>query len=564
METLRYVVLANVLLAVVSVAYYALLRRETFFGLNRLILWLSVIGALLLPLLELPDWRPQPVRTVMQRTARAIVPKVLPRILPQQPEVTITFPNKKTYRAFQQTAFHWSWPWCFLMLYIVGVLLLFIRFGAQLTSMQRLIRQSIHEFYDDFTLVNNPSVKSPFSFFAWVVLNPDQHSPNELEQILRHERVHVRQRHSVDMLGAELICIIFWFNPAVYLFRHLLRQTLEFSADQGVLGEGVDAKAYQYSLVKVSMTAQQSMLANQFSGPNLQQRIRVMNRQRSKQVVHLRYPVILLILFSVAFGCQLAVNHSFHQYIQSSGNTLFSVITAKTSDQHLDTLRQELAQRQIEFNITKLVRAANGSIQQIALNLRVPEPGHPIAISVGSSIGEALIQPIGLRCDTDGCQLTLVNSQFPKRLATIASKETLAVSPESIGDDKSSKSANVAYGLYQVFFRNDFLESNYFGLRSTAIRMTSDYHLDLYSEFGQAVIYLDGHEISRRELASIPALDLKKVVVFTGEAAVVRLGNVRARHGLVLLSRLQNISVRDKYAATTLLRAVYPQLFAQP
>ena len=563
METLRYVVLANVLLAVVSVAYYALLRGETFFRLNRLILWLSVAGALLLPLLELPDWRPQPVRTVMQRTAQAIVPRVLPKLLPQQPEVTITFPNQKTYRAFGQPAFRWSWPPVILILYIVGVLILIVRFGAQLSSLQRLIRQSIHELYDDFTLVNNSSVASPFSFFAWVVLNPEQHTSDELEQILRHERVHVRQRHSVDMLGAELICILFWFNPAAYLFRHLLRQTLEFSADQAVLAEGVDAKAYQYSLVKVSMSANQSTLANHFGGLSLRQRIRMMNRQRSKQPVHLRYLVILLILFITAFGCQLVITDSSSRYIQSSGDVLFSVVTAKTSDQHLDTLRQELAQRNIDLNITKLVRAANGSIHQLALDLQVPEPGHPIAMSIGSSIGEAFIQPVGLRCGSDGCQLTYVNSQFPKRLATIASEETPAVSSETI-EEKLPKTANVAFGLYQVFFRNDFLESNYFGLRNTAIRMTADYHLGLYPEFRQAVVYLDGHEINRSELATIPALDLKKVVVFTGEAAVIRLGDTRAKHGLILLSRLQDISIRDKYAGTALLKEVYPQLFVQP
>ena len=301
METLRYVVLVNGLLAVVGLAYYVLLRRETFFDANRLALWLGVTGAFILPLLELPDWRPQPVRSVMQRTAQAIVPKVLPNAAPQ-PDVTITFPNGQTVPAFQQTRtpVTWSWQQWLIGVYVLGILLLLIRFGYQLLSLRKLIRQSGHEPYDDFILVRNESVTSPFSFFRWVVLNPDLHTPDELEQILRHERVHVGHRHSVDMLGAELVCIVFWFNPAAYLFRHLLHQTLEFSADRAVLAEGIDAKLYQYNLLKVSLSDRQSVITNHFSKSQLKSRILMLNRQESPKASWLKYPVFFMAALTIA------------------------------------------------------------------------------------------------------------------------------------------------------------------------------------------------------------------------------------------------------------------------
>ncbi len=301
METLRYVVLVNGLLAVVGLAYYVLLRRETFFGANRLALWLGLAGAFVLPLLELPDWRPQPIRTAMQRTAQVIVPKVLPNTAPQ-PDVTITFPNGQTVPAFRktQTPVAWSWQFGLIGVYLLGVLLLLIRFGYQLLSLRKLIRQSANEPYDDFILVRNEAVTSPFSFFRWVVLNPDQHTPDELEQILRHERVHVRDRHSVDMLGAELVCIVFWFNPAAYLFRHLLHQTLEFSADRAVLAEGIDAKLYQYNLLRVSLSEGQSVITNHFSRSQLKSRIDMINRSRSTRATWLKYPALLLATLSVA------------------------------------------------------------------------------------------------------------------------------------------------------------------------------------------------------------------------------------------------------------------------
>ncbi|MVM30718.1 hypothetical protein GO755_11805 [Spirosoma sp. HMF4905] len=347
METLRYVVLANALLAVVSIAYYALLRRETFFGANRLALWVGLAGALLLPLLELPDWRPERVRTVMYQTAQVIVPKVLPNLTPSQPEVTITFPNQKTYRLFRHPSpkFVWSWPVGLLLLYISGVFFLFIRFGIQLFSLRRLIRQSVHEPYDDFTLVRNEATTSPFSFFDWVVLNPRHHAPDELDQILRHERVHVRERHSYDMLGAELVCIIFWFNPAAYLFRQLLHQTLEFSADRAVLAEGVDAKAYQYNLVKVSMSYGQSAITNHFSKSQLKTRISMLNKPESSAVTWLKYPVLFIAALTVASAfAPPQPSKALSNYIPKPGTEPISAIVevAAKPDQSSKTLTKQV------------------------------------------------------------------------------------------------------------------------------------------------------------------------------------------------------------------------------
>ncbi|SOD88301.1 M56 family metallopeptidase [Spirosoma fluviale] len=302
METLRYVVLVNGLLAVVSVAFYLLLRRETFFSANRLALWLGLASAVILPLIDLPDWRPQPVRSAMQRTAQVIVPKVLSEPYAPFPDVTITFPNLKTYRAFQaqQQRFVWSWQNGLILFYFLGVLLLLMRFVSQLLSLRKLIRKSIQEPYTDFTLVQGANIPSPFSFFSWVFVNPGQHTPDELDQILRHERVHVRERHSFDMIGAELVCIIFWYNPAAYLFRKLLQQTLEFSADRAVLAEGVDAKLYQYNLLKVSLAGGQSAITNHFNRSQLKSRISMLNRSKSTQLSWLKYPVLILAALTVA------------------------------------------------------------------------------------------------------------------------------------------------------------------------------------------------------------------------------------------------------------------------
>jgi hypothetical protein len=306
MDTLRYTVLANGLLVVVSIAYYALLRRETFFKANRLALWLGLTASLALPLVEIPDWRPEPVRVVMQRTAQVIIPKMLPAPPTAQPEVTITFPNGRTYPAFPRRTVSagWSWQKGLLVIYLIVSTALLLQFAIRLRSLMRLIYQSDHEPYDGFTLVTNRGVSSPFSFFGWVVLNPDSHSPDELEQILYHERVHVRESHSVDMLVAELLRIIFWFNPAAHLFRQLIHETLEFSADHMVVAEGIDATSYQYNLVRVSMSTGKLAMTNHFSHSSLRHRIGMINRQRSGYLDYGRYVIWAVLVGGMVFACR--------------------------------------------------------------------------------------------------------------------------------------------------------------------------------------------------------------------------------------------------------------------
>ncbi len=525
------------------------------------------MATLLLPLLELPDWRPQPMRTVMHRTAQVIVPKILLGTDTHKPDVMITFPDQRSYPAFQhQSAYAgWSWPMLLLLLYIGGVLVLLTRLGVQLSSLRRLIRQSEHELYDGFTLVRNERVMGPFSFFNWVVLNPTRHASDELEQILRHERVHVRERHSLDMLGAEVFCIVFWFNPAAYLFQHLLHQTLEFSADQTVLAEGIDARAYQYNLVRVSLvslSAGKSTFTNQFSGTSLCQRIGMMNGQRSGSSACWRYGIWVGLMGILALACQTKTGKLSHRYIVQSEKAFYGVITPRTRSEDLDTLKQVLASRHVILSVDTLVRRMDGGINRLSLTLNVPAPGHPISTTIGSLSKQSVIQAIGLRCDENGCQIGPVDDKYPKRLVNLVARE----GTDSVHDvqpaDNAYTDANSLFGLYRVFYRNDFLESNYFGYRHTAIRMTPDYHLDLYPAYKNAIVFIDGQEVNHTALKEFEALDLKKVVIFDGKAAAIRLGDSRAENGLVLLYKLKP-DIRDQYAATYMLRNAYPQLFSE-
>ena len=88
-----------------------------------------------------------------------------------------------------------------------------------------------------------------FSFFHWIFIYPQAHPQNELSEILTHEGTHARQRHSIDVIISELMCIACWFNPFMWLMKREVRNNLEYMADNRVLEAGHDSKSYQYHLL---------------------------------------------------------------------------------------------------------------------------------------------------------------------------------------------------------------------------------------------------------------------------------------------------------------------------
>ncbi|HEX3386446.1 MAG TPA: M56 family metallopeptidase, partial [Mucilaginibacter sp.] len=191
-----------------------------------------------------------------------------------------------------------------VLLWVLGVGsgLLMLRLALRWFSLFRLRRnaQSIGDskakIYQIDGLVN------PFSFGDAIYINPRLHTEKEWEDIVLHEYVHIRQRHTIDILIAELVCVINWYNPFAWLIRYSIRQNQEFIADEQVLVRGVDRKGYQYHLLKV-LGEPRYRLANNFSFSSLKKRIVMMNKMRSARVhmLKLLFLVPLVGLLLVAF-----------------------------------------------------------------------------------------------------------------------------------------------------------------------------------------------------------------------------------------------------------------------
>jgi hypothetical protein len=144
---------------------------------------------------------------------------------------------------------------------------------------------------------------SPFSIFKLIVMSVKDYE-TESQYILPHERQHIRLGHSYDLMLLQLLKVIQWFNPIVYIIGLDLMTIHEFEADQAVLQQGVDAKSYQLFLVNRVVGNRLQPFANNLNHGSLKKRITMMYRKKSNRWLMLKalmaIPVTALILSSFA------------------------------------------------------------------------------------------------------------------------------------------------------------------------------------------------------------------------------------------------------------------------
>jgi len=288
-----YLLKAGLVLAILTVAYAWLVKRETFLQVNRWLLWINVAATLLLPIIPMPDfeWMPDaPAKAVAE-----VIPsrQVLPNSTPSKkyeelavaPLPTIKSTANQDNAPIAPALTLWDWIG---IVYGLVMGLLALKLAIQLGTLWRLKRSGVnYEPEDGVQLIESEKITAPFSFFHWVFYNPTHHNDDEWAQIWAHECIHVHQRHSIDMLTAEALKIVFWFNPFAWWHQRLVQETLEFITDRAVLESGVEKKSYQYHLLRSTLSADKQAFTNNINASHfnksfLKERIEMMNKTKSK------------------------------------------------------------------------------------------------------------------------------------------------------------------------------------------------------------------------------------------------------------------------------------------
>jgi len=257
---LLYLLESNICLLVLYSVYWLFLRRDTFFQVNRFYLLAMVLFSMLVPLLPI-HWTPT-------GTTASIVILLDPVLItPAKVEHTLSA--------------NLQWIEIAAIVYLTGALIFLLRFGMQLIQLYRITRRfGVRESHGQRVVFVDRGY-SPFSFFNLVFINEDAIPAGSLPAILEHERVHIRQYHTADMILAELATILQWFNPVIWLAGREMKTIHEYLADEGVLQTGISRSQYQQMILDETMGIQMNNLANNFNVSLIKKRITMMTKSKS-------------------------------------------------------------------------------------------------------------------------------------------------------------------------------------------------------------------------------------------------------------------------------------------
>lgn len=291
-------ILKSTLLLTAFYAFFMLfMRKTTFFRFNRIVLLAGTVACMLLPLIK---FNTGSMAEMLGLSATDAVLQ-LPRIV--IPEVLVTGSPEAEGTAVSKGFFDWGT--LLLWVYAAGSTAALTFSALSLFRIIRIVRNNPGFRYKGRT-VHTPEAPLPsFSFLNHIVISRSDYERHP--EILLHEYMHTRLRHSVDVLFMSLVCALYWFNPLVWIMLSELRMLHEYETDEAVLKHGIDATQYQLLLVRKAVGDRRFLIANSFNHCKLKNRITMMQKLKTSKWARLAY-IACLPLFALILSSSSAVD----------------------------------------------------------------------------------------------------------------------------------------------------------------------------------------------------------------------------------------------------------------
>jgi TonB family protein len=274
-----------VYLVALYLVYAILLSRDTSYSRNRAFILLSLLSSLLLPLISLQTLKPWNIE---------FFGKFLSEVF-----ITATFkPGNAIHHGISlpgimQTAYS---------VYIIIVVIFIFKITADVLNLLILI---IRHRREDSNIIRFHGFKtSGFTAMGYIFINTKL-AREDAEEIIRHERNHLRQNHFLDIIFIEIFKALQWFNPAIYLFNRSLRAIHEYQADRECISSGIPILNYQSLLLSQVFKSRVFNLTNSFSNPSLlKKRMVMMTKKRTPALADAKIlsvlPVIVVVYIAVS------------------------------------------------------------------------------------------------------------------------------------------------------------------------------------------------------------------------------------------------------------------------
>jgi TonB family protein len=237
-----------------SIAFYAIyhffLRKESFHQFNRFYLLSAMIISLGIPFIQIP------VIGAVNPTSNVPTSNVVE---------FITYIQLPEFTVYEQNAPIRNMANLLLGIYFAGVIVFTLLFFVKIIKISLLIIKSKRKRVGKYIYVEYEANMAPFSFFNYIFINSNAYNQEDNERIILHEQIHVRQRHSWDLIFTELVSIVLWFNPVMLIYKRSLQVIHEYMADHRVLQQGIETGAYLNLLLRQLTLPGEWMLGHHFN-----------------------------------------------------------------------------------------------------------------------------------------------------------------------------------------------------------------------------------------------------------------------------------------------------------
>lgn len=599
----EYLLKANISLLLFCAGYYLVLRRLTFYSLNRVYLICAILFSALYPLVDLSAFVQQ-----HQQLAQPVQ------------AVQVIMINWQTNGAAVQPVQHTDWWLIGKVIFLLGIGCMLIRLLVQLTALFRLTRKAKEKTLYNYRIKAINQRINPFSFWQSIYINPEHHEPEQLKAILAHEQVHITGWHTLDILLAELSLIVYWFNPGVWLMKRAIAENIEFITDRTILQQGIDSKAYQYSLLHVALTAGSPAIVNHFNISKLKKRIIMMNSEKSSRAKLTRYVFVaplaagLLLCFTfskanVAVKTRNTIKHMTINFADQVNAQIMGAVkvtkplpTADSGKRNTPNMSVNAASR-LPLNMPKALQIdTNPHKTGVLTSLRFSEAGIDTTqyLVDGKSVGQQALKihpdDIASVDIIEGKRLENLSPAINphKKVVVITTKHSpdglkFRSSIDGIGSLKLNTTTKPVVALNTIRYSFDMpsaanADTIILGSKGTEVRMDKNRNNNVivvnpnakggkssmiinrtdFSQFSNSqnlYITVDGKEVTTQILQSLRPQNIGNINFMTAAVATKRFGSKAKNGALLVTTKIPSYSyVTDHVNAVTFNTAVKTQV----
>lgn len=406
---LLYLIKSSLSLAIIYFGYQLFFRKEVYFSFSRYFLVFSLLVVIIVPLIPYNASKVLSLASV--QLGEVIIRSGIPSFTLEEVVIRAEHPAGE----YVSTT---SIGNILLVIYLLGVLFMLFRFIFRIFQIRFLINRSELLKQDGVTFVLLKKGSPTFSFLKWIFIDKELlEDTNDLEGIISHEKIHTQQGHTFDLILAECLIIIQWFNPFAYLMKKTMRENHEYLTDELVILKNQSLEDYQLLLAKYSSNIRSNNLAHNFSYSLLKRRLIMMKKSKHPLRFGLGIIFLMITMLVVFFACSSPDNKTeadSEDKISTEGEAIYTVVeTMPEYPGGMDALIEYLG-----GNINYPEQAKDEGIEgKVIVNFVIEKDG---------SVGETkVLSGIGGGCDEEALRVV---SEMPDWSPGMQQGKTVRVS----------------------------------------------------------------------------------------------------------------------------------------